>query len=275
MAHSTYTWKAPDGTEMFGQDWTTDNAKAAVVIVHGMGEHSGRYAHVAKAMNDEGYSCYSFDHRGHGKTAGKKGHTPSFDALLDSVEDVLKRAKGENPGKPVFIYGHSMGGNVTTNFAIRRNPKVNGIVVSSPWLRLAFDPPAIQVAAGKLVNRIFPGFTQSSNLDVNSISRDAEEVKKYEADPMVHDKISTSFFLGVHDAGLWAIENAGKLSVPAYVFHGSADKLTSHDASKEFADKAAGDVTWKSWDGLYHECHNEPEKDQVIQSIIDWMDSKL
>jgi len=275
MAHKTYTWKASDGTEMFGQDWTIDNANAAVVIVHGMGEHSGRYAHVAEAMNTAGYSCYGFDHRGHGKTAGKKGHTPSYDVLLDTVDDVLKRAVTENPNKPVFIYGHSMGGNVTLNFALRRSPKVTGVIGSSPWLKLAFDPPAIQVAAGKLVNKIFPGFTQSSNLDVNSISRDAEEVKKYSADSMVHDKISTSFFLGVHDAGLWAIENAGKLSVPAYVFHGSGDKLTSHDGSKEFAGKAAGDVTWKSWDGLYHECHNEPEKAQVIQAMIDWMDSKL
>ena len=239
-------------------------------MVHGMGEHCLRYEHVAKAFNKAEYSVYSFDHRGHGRTEGKRGHTPSYDHLLDTVEDALKRASMENADKPIFLYGHSMGGNVVLNMALRRKPEIKGVIASSPWLKLAFEPPKLQVMLAKVVKGVLPGLTQPSKLDVNSISRDKEEVKKYSEDPMVHDRISTIFFLSAHEAGLYALEHAKEFGYPLYIFHGTEDKLTSHDASKQFAE-ARPASNWKSWVGLYHECHNEPEKEEVLDSMIEWV----
>ena len=270
MSAAPYKWKSSDGKEIYGHNWKVENPWAVIVLVHGMGEHCHRYEHVAKAFNEAGYSVYSFDHRGHGRTEGKKGHTPSYDHLLNVVDDVLKLAKKDNGDKPVFLYGHSMGGNVVVNMALRRKPEIKGVIASSPWLKLAFEPPALQVMLAKVVKGLLPGLTQPSKLDVNSISRDKEEVKKYSNDPLVHDRISTIFFLSVHEAGLYALDHAKEFEYPLYIFHGSDDKLTSHDASKEFAG-AVPNSTWKSWEGLYHECHNEPEQDEVIKEMIEWV----
>jgi alpha-beta hydrolase superfamily lysophospholipase len=270
MSAESYKWKSSDGKEIYGHNWKAENPWAVILLVHGMGEHCHRYEHVAKAFNEAGYSVYSFDHRGHGRTAGKKGHTPSYGHLLDVVDDVLKLAKKENGDTPVFLYGHSMGGNVALNMALRRKPGIKGVIASSPWLKLAFEPPVFQVLLAKVVKGLLPGLTQPSKLDVNSISRDKEEVKKYSNDPLVHDRISTIFFLHAHEAGLYALGRATEFGYPLFIFHGSDDKLTSHDASKLFAETAPN-ATWKSWKGLYHECHNEPEKDEVIKTMIDWV----
>jgi len=113
---------------------------------------------------------------------------------------------------------------------------------------------------------------QSSKLDVNAISKDPKEVQRYVNDPLVHDKISTAFFVGVYEAGEWALAHAAELETPLLLYHGTADKLTSHDASKEFASKAVNaEVTFRSLEGFYHESHNEPERVQVFRLMIDWI----
>ncbi len=273
MEHRDLKWQSSDGIDIYGQCWLNDaKSKAVVCIVHGMGEHSGRYTHVAKYFVDAGYSVIAYDQRGHGKSDGKRGHTPSYDLLLDGVTDLLKQAEKIAPGVPKFIYGHSMGGNVVLNYALRRKPEVAGIIASSPYLKLAFDPPAIKVAAGRLVNNILPGFTQSTELDATAISRDKKVVDAYLNDPLVHDKISARFFVEVHSAGLWAIEHASEMKLPLLLFHGTEDKLTSPEGSKEFADKVKENCTFRLWDGFYHETHNEPEKEEVLKYIVTWLD---
>lgn len=274
MKHSEYTWKV-GGQELFGQSWLVENPKAVVGIVHGMGEHAARYNYMIDALTSAGISVIGYDQPGHGKTPGKKGHVASYDVLLDCVDNVIGKMDELAPNAPKFLFGHSMGGNVLINHLLRRKPKVNGAIVSGPWLKLAFDPPAIQVKLAKLVSGILPGLVQSSKLDVNAISSDPKEVQRYSNDPLVHDKISTAFFIGVHDAGLWALGNADKLETPLLLYHGTADQLTSHDASKEFAGKAKGDVTFKSWEGFYHESHNEPKRDELFELIKGWINSHL
>lgn len=286
MNHREFNFNSGDGTSLFGQAWETENPKAIVCLVHGMGEHCSRYAHVAKFFNENGFSVISYDQRGHGRSGGKKGHTPSYDILLDDISLLLKQAGSFYPGKPKFLYGHSMGGNLVLNYAIRKKPDVSGVISSSPWLKLAFDPPAIQVSLARMINGIFPGFTQSSKLDASAISRDAQEVKAYQNDKLVHDKISSNMFLSIHESGLWALEHAAEFSLPLLLFHGTADRLTSYKASAEFAGKiknltpalSMGEgerVTFKLWEGFFHETHNEPEKGQVFKLILDWMNGKL
>ncbi len=273
MKHTENFWDSKTGQKVYGQSWLVDNPKAVVGIVHGMGEHSGRYNYVVDALTAAGISVVSYDQMGHGKTEGKKGHVANYDMLLGCVGELSSKMMELVPAKPTFLLGHSMGGNVLLNYLLRRNPKINGAIVSAPWLKLAFDPPAIQVKLAKVVSGILPGLVQSSKLDVNTISRDKAEVKRYVDDPLVHDKISTAFFVGVHEAGEWALDHAGDLKVPVLLYHGTGDKLTSHDASKAFAEKAGSNVTFNSLDGYYHESHNEAPEDRekVLKMIVDWI----
>jgi len=271
MSHSITEWKTTNGLTLFAQSWTVDAPKAVLGIIHGMGEHSNRYGHMAKAMNAAGISVVAFDHRGHGKSGGKRGHMTSIDQLLDGVDQLLTEMGRVAPGAAQFLYGHSMGGNVLLNHAMRRKPKINGIIASGAYLRLAFEPPVVQVALAKLVKGILPALGQPTNLDATAISRDKAVVDAYLNDPLVHGRITPGFFVEIDAAAKYAMDHAADLKLPLLIYHGSADRLTSHDASKEFATKAKGDVTWRSWEGLFHECHNEPEQAEVFKLISDWI----
>jgi alpha-beta hydrolase superfamily lysophospholipase len=266
MKHIEFSWVTSQGSKVYAQKWLPDgDVKASVNLVHGMGEHSSRYIHVAEFLTKKGYAVYAFDQLGHGRTIGKKGHTPSYDALLDNIDVLLNKSKEEYPQLPQVLYGHSMGGNLVLNYGLRRKPKIKGVIATSPWLKLAFEPPAIQLTIGKVVRNLLPAFVQSTKLNIKHISRDLQEVKKYEQDVLNHDKISTTFFFGVYEAGLWALEHAAEWSLPLFLSHGTGDQITSYKASEEFANKAKDKVTIKLWPELYHETNNEIEKQQVIQ----------
>ena len=277
MKHSEYTWKSKTGLTVYGQSWLVDEPKAVVGLVHGMGEHSGRYNYMVDALTAANISVVSYDQIGHGKTEGKRGHVPNYDMLLGCSGELMSKVVELVPAKPVFLFGHSMGGNVVLNYLLQRKPKISGAIVSAPWLKLAFDPPALQVKLGRFVSGILPGLVQSTKLDVTAISRDPKEVKRYQDDSLVHDKISTAFFTGVYDSGVWALEHASELQTPVLLYHGTGDQLTSHNASKEFAEKAGSNVTFKSLDGYYHESHNESPEDRekVFKMIIDWINGRL
>src|SRR4051812_3340793 len=186
MKNTILKWKSNDGLEIFGQKWEPENGTVMKVIclVHGFGEHSSRYEHVAKFFTDNQYGVITYDHRGHGRSGGKKGHFPSYDEFMNDVENLLKQADQHFPNVPKILYGHSMGGNVVANFAIRRNPVVAGVVISSPFFKPAFVPPAIKIALGKLMRNLIPSFSLPSGLDPSGISRDKEVVKKYTSDPL-------------------------------------------------------------------------------------------
>jgi len=271
MVHTEYTWKSKSGITVFGQSWLVENPKAVVGIIHGMGEHASRYNYLIDFLTSSGISVVAYDQIGHGRTGGKRGHVANYDMLLSCVGELSSKMVEIVPAKPIFLFGHSMGGNVLLNYLIKRNPKISGAIVSAPWLKLAFDPPAIQVKLAKFVSGILPGLVQSSNLDVKAISKDPKEVQRYVDDKLVHDKISTGFFVGVHNQGLWALEQAAELKTPLLIYHGTADKLTSHDASKAFSEKAKGDITFKSLEGYYHESHNEPEREELFKLILSWI----
>lgn len=269
-------WKTRDGIDIFAQGWEPDQTpKAVVCLVHGHGEHIGRYANVGAAFTKAGYALIGFDQRGHGKSGGARGHTPSYDALMNDVADLLAQAQKRYAGLPQFLYGHSMGGNEVLNYALRRKPNVLGVIATGPWLRLAFQPPAIQVTLGRLMNNIAPGFTQQSKLETAALSHDPNLVEAYNNDPWVHDKISARMFVEIYNSGEWALEHAAEFSLPLLLMHGGADRLTSADASRAFAKKGNTNVTLHIWEGWYHEIHNELEQAEVFKMEIIWMDARL
>lgn len=249
----------------------TDSLKGAVIILHGMGEHFGRYIHVCQFLNKQGYATIGVDHRGHGKSEGKRGHTPSYEQLMNDIDSLFKKAHELFDGLPMFLYGHSMGGNLAANYTIRRQPNLKGLILTDPYFKLAFDPPAWKVKLGKISAGIIPTLTQPTGLEVGALSRDESVVQAYVNDPLVHDKITSSFFVNVQMAGPYAIENANRIKVKTLAMHGSADRLTSIEGTKQFANNNPEMVTLKIWDGFYHEIHNEPEKQQVFEYLNTWM----
>ena len=270
-----WRFKSKDKLELFAHAFPSeDPPKAIICMIHGHGEHIERYEHLAHALNDAGYAMIGFDHRGHGQSAGVRGYIPSYETLLDDIEAFIAESNAYYPNTPHFFYGHSMGGNLVLNYALRRKPACKGIISTSPWLKLAFEPPAIQVFLGKMMNKIYPAFIQTSGLETTALSRDPEIVRAYEEDPLVHDKLSASLFVGMYESGLWALEHANEFPLPLFLVHGSADKITSAEASREFAEKAGEKVTLKIWDGFYHETHNEPEKEDVFKELIAWLDKQ-
>ena len=274
MAETTKNLTAKDGIELFIRENIPPQYKAMICIVHGFGEHSGRYAHVADFFNKNGYAVLAMDNRGHGKSGGKRGHTPSFDTYLDDIDMFLNYAKTKNESVPLFLYGHSMGGNLTLNYVIQRQPKIlRGLIATSPWIRLAFEPKPILITMGKLMRSIFPTFTQDSGLDVNGISRDKAVVDAYINDPLVHSKITASAGMGMTDSAAFLNTYKGQMSIPTLIVHGTNDKLISQAASEEFANRVTN-IDYKKWVG-YHETHNEPEKMDVLQDILQWVNAKI
>ncbi len=269
-------WKTRDGLDIYARGWEPDGAaKAVVCLVHGLGEHVNRYANVGAAFTKSGYALFGFDQRGHGKSGGARGHTPSYDALMDDIDDLLAQAEQRYPKLPRFLYGHSMGGGEVLNYVLRRKPSLAGVIATGPFLRLAFAPPAFKVTLGRFMNNIAPGFTQASGLETAAISRDQKVVDAYIKDPLVHDKISARQFVAVYDAGLWALEHASEFPLPLLIMHGGADRLTSAQATREFAQKGNKNITLHIWDDWYHEIHNETEQAEVFKMMTIWMDARL
>ncbi len=271
MPAFTEELKTSDGLRLHGQGWTPDQPRAAICLVHGHGEHLGRYAHLAAAFNAAGFALMGFDLRGHGRSEGPRGHTPSYEHLMADLDAMLEKTASRFAGLPLFLYGHSMGGNLVLNYGLRRQPRLAGIIATGPWLRLAFEPPPLQVFLARAMDRLYPTFTQASKLETAALSRDPAIVQAYEQDHLVHDRVSARLFAAMYQAGLWALENAHRWQLPLLLMHGEADRLTSPQASAAFARRAGPAVHFKLWPGWYHEIHNEPERETYQSFVIGWI----
>ena len=267
---------ASDGKRLSGVYWECSNPKVVACIVHGLGEHSGRYQHVAEFFSNNNIAVFSFDLRGHGLSEGKRGHTPSHEQLLDDVEELLKTARAEFNDLPILLFGHSFGGNIVSNYILKRNTnELKGAILSSPWLETEIQPSEIEFKLARFLYKVFPSLTQNNRIDTSWLTKDPDENKKYEDDPLVHGSLSIKLGLDSFDAGKWAIENADQLKIPTLLYHGTDDKITSLSASKRFAEKAGSLVSYKEWEGVRHEPHNDLEKEEILAFVHSWVDNKL
>ena len=273
-------WDGKNGIKFYIRGWepTNKRPKAVLALIHGLGEHTGRYVHVGKTMTDVGYALVGFDLRGHGKSGGARGHFPSLDVVMQDMRQFFKYLVQRYPDVPHFLYGHSLGGLLSLSYALQYNTGLNGVMVTGAALRSPLQEQKGKIAMVNVLGSILPTITVSSGLDATTISRDADVVKKYVNDPLVHDKTS----LGLGKSATKAIEfcfaHAREFKPPLLIMHGAADKLTFPSGSEDFAKLVSEnnkDVTLKLWDGLYHEVHNEPEKDEVFTVMIEWLDKHL
>jgi acylglycerol lipase len=263
-----------DHLKLHLKNWSSPQAQAALLIVHGMGEHSARYQHVAEYFVQADYQVWAYDQRGHGMSEGQRGHVPHADQLHKDLESVIDYVRAHSPNLPLVLYGHSMGGNVALSYALKRPFPGVALVLTGPWIQLAFAPPAWKISAAKWLNALSPSLSLANELDTNMLSRDTAVVAAYNSDPLVHDRISARMGYSLMQTANWLNTWEGTVPVPTLIMHGSEDGLTSFAASKAFAARVKGNISFKDWPGLYHEIHNEPEKQAVLDHVFHWLATK-
>ncbi len=247
-----------------------ENTRANIVFVHGLGEHIDRYISWAELFRNTGIGFTGVDLPGHGSSDGRRGHIRSY-SLIDEMTDLLISHTGSAfAGVPVFLYGHSLGGNIVLDYLLRKSPPVAGAVVTSPWLVLGVQPDKFKLSVASAVKYILPGLTQPSGLNPEHLSRDRDVVDSYVSDSLVHDRISVSLFHNAARAADNSLSGSSSLKVPLLLMHGSDDQITSPEGSRKFA--SGNDLTEiKIWDGGYHELHNEPFREEVFSYITGWI----
>jgi alpha-beta hydrolase superfamily lysophospholipase len=261
---------AADGKNLYTKSWTPEKPLALVCLVHGLGEHVGRYEHVAQQLNRSGIAVYGIDLRGHGHSPGKKGHASCQD-LWDDVESLMKHARLSHLDVPLFLYGHSWGGNIVSNFLLRRNSgEIRGAILSSPWLKLSFEPARMKLLMAQWLSGIYPSLTQANDLQPEHLSRDPRVGEAYIRDPLVHQKISAGLFSEAVLNGQYALEHASQLSKPLLIMHGTDDQITSAKASEEFSE-IAPNARLQLWPDMRHETHNEYGKEEVVEFVCRWI----
>ncbi|MGY1696991.1 MULTISPECIES: alpha/beta hydrolase [unclassified Geodermatophilus] len=261
-------------TGQYWQGWAVPDPVGVVVLVHGAHEHGGRYAHVAERLGAAGYASYAPDHPGHGRSPGRRGDIRSLAAAVEGVAQTARAAADRHPGVPLFVYGHSLGGLVALQYLTGTpHERVAGAVVSAPALDTSTATPA-QRALAPVLARVAPGLGVLT-LDAETVSRDPEVVAAYRADPLNHTgkmvaRTGTEIMLGA--AGMPA--RLRDLRLPLLVLHGGDDRLMPPSASDVVRQHAGSpDLTVRLYDGLYHEPHNEPEKDRVLDDVVAWLDA--
>ena len=275
MQQTEGTFRAFDGETIFHRSWAPDgDARADVLLVHGLGEHSGRYAHVAQALVDAGYAVHALDHRGHGRSTGRRTYVKRYDELLRDLHQLRGRVAA--PGRPLVVLGHSMGGNVAMGYVLDHPDGIAALVLSGPALRIGDDFSPVQLTLLTALAKVAP-VLRPQGLSADAISRDPDVVRAYRADPLVHTgKIS----VGLGAALLGAMRSFpgryAELRLPILIMHGTDDRLADVRGSRELEAAATGaDVTAHYYEGLYHEVFNEPEQERVLADLTSWLDAHV
>lgn len=261
--------KSFDGRELYMVKNPIENQKAVVVFVHGLGEHLGRYEYLTKKFNEDGFSIYRFDHRGHGHSAGARAFYEDYNELIDDVNFVVELAKKENPQSPIYVLGHSMGGYAVSCYGVKYPERVDGIIMSGGLTR---DKAGLISSLQKDLNPIM----YLPNTLGSVVSRDPEIVKAYGEDPLVLKEISVGLYYALAKGLNWLKENTPAFKYPVLVLHGGDDRIVSCEDSIEFYDViTSADKKLKVYDVLFHEILNDPEKDEVISDILSWINARV
>lgn len=276
VIHDDYRWITKDRKELFAQCWHAgERMRAGILLVHGLGEHSSRYDEWSRNFARKGYSVLSFDLRGHGKTTGKPADTYNYSTIRNDISLLITKGRELFRNKPIFLYGHSLGGNLAAHYSIIRPATFDGLILTSPWLELSTPPPIHKFIMANILSQIAPWVKSPNGLRPEDISREIWEVHKYKKDPLIHDKISAGLFMKAYKNGLLIKRSIYKINVPLLIIHGSGDNITSFKASKEFVLNSGKKTTFVAIEGGYHELHNDNEKETVFNTILNWLNKEL
>ncbi len=246
--------------------------KFTLAVVHGLGEHIGRYQWFSEQILTEGGSYAGLDLRGHGLSEGPSGHTPDYSQLLDDLDRFMQRAR--TPGRPLFLFGHSLGGGLVLRYALEQRGNLDGVIAASPLLKLAFSPPAWKLSLARRLARLKPDFSLDRGVKVETLSRDKQVRMAYKMDPLNHERVSAAMTMGFLENGEWCLQHAGALNTPCLLMHGQHDQVTDWRASEAFSESCSR-AQMHLYADCYHELVNEPEREQVVADLMHWIDLQL
>lgn len=276
MHHTEGTFRGHGGLELYYQCWRPEGAPRAVIaLVHGFGEHSGRYMNVVNHLVPRGYAIWSFDHRGHGRSPGRRGFIRSWDEFREDVRLFLEMVRQQERGLPLFLMGHSMGGLIVLEYALHYPEGLQGVIASGPALaQVGISPVLLKIA--QWLSRIWPAFAMDTGLDATAISRDPAVVAAYQADPLVHSKGTARLGTEMARAMAWTHEHAHQWRLPLLILQGGADRLVPPEGSRRFYERVPiADKEYREYEGGYHEPHNDIHRDQVLQDLERWLEAHL
>jgi len=257
------------------EKYIVDNAKAIVLIIHGSGEHFGRYKHVVKWLNENGISVIGGDLPGLGKAPGIRGHIDSFDDYLYKVDEWFNAMKADFPNTPKFIFGHSLGGLIVIRYLekMANKKELTGAILSSPAVSIGIDVPGWQLTTANFLRRLWPTFRLKSGITASQVSRDPLVVKQYASDPLVYSKVSINWFFEFQDAIASAWKEQEKLKdIDLLYLQAGADLLVNPEQASKFAEQVHSEqLTFHLIPELYHEIFNEPEKETYLKLMTNWI----
>lgn len=278
MRHTEMRFHGCADSELYAQAWLPEQDPAVVIVVsHGLAEHGGRYTGLAEHMVARGRGVYAMDHRGHGRSSGRRADIDRFAYLASDLATFVGRAQRQHPDATVFLLGHSMGGAIALATALSNPGSLRGLVLSAPALAAGEEVPALKALVLRLLSRLAPGMG-ALTLPANAISRDPAVVRAYESDPLVfRGAIPARTLVELLDAMAGFPAAAPALRLPVLVQHGTADRLVPLAATRPVYQRL-GDPqrrTVRLYEGLFHEAYNEPERERVMADLDAWIASQL
>lgn len=277
MRHQTDTFLGGGGVTLYTQRWLPEGRerpRAAVIIVHGYAEHSGRYTGLAAFLVSHGYGVYALDHRGHGKSEGERANIRVFREYVADLVRFTERVREIHPRPPRFLLGHSMGGAVALQTVLEQPERVDGLILSGAYLQNASPtPPLLERLVGP-VSRMAPGLPVQS-LDTGALSRDKEVVRAYERDPLVyHGKVKARMGAELLNAGGYLLARVDSIRTPVLIMHGGDDRLAHPNGSRElFEQIGSRDKTLHIYEGFYHEIFNDVGREEPLEDLLEWLEA--
>ncbi len=258
---------------LYYQIWHPEQAATAdVILVHGLGEHIGRYDHVAKALNQAGYAFWAFDNLGHGRSDGQRGHIENWSDYTENIRLFLAMVREQTPDRPLFIYGHSLGALMVLSYLLNQPERLCGLVVSGPPIQpVGVEKPWL-AAFARAFSQLLPRLSLNLGLGGESLSRDSKVVRRALADPLMHSVATLRWGTETMAAIATVRSNVSQLVYPTLIIHGAADAISDVQGSHElFEALSQKDKTLLVYPDNYHELHNDLDREQVLQDIITWL----
>lgn len=276
MRHTENIQEIRIGKKVFFQTWLPDNKMSAMILlIHGLGEHSGRYGtHFSDYYIGKNIGISTFDLPGHGKSYGKKGHIDDPVFLLEMIDNELTKIKGQFPGVPIFLYGHSFGGEIALWYILAKNPQIEGIILTAPLIGPKDPVPPMKMLLAKTMEKLMPSFSLKNGLRPEDLSRNDQIVNNYISDPFVHPVVSAKTGMLIINRGYWILENAIYNTSKILLMVGEKENIVNPQAIYQFQ-MTAPKVTYKVWPGAFHELHNEPEKNEIYDFTFEWIRNHL
>lgn len=264
---------------LHGRLWCVeDDARGAVIIVHGLGDHGGRYRDLAAALTDHRWNVFAFDLMGHGMSPGSRGRIDRYDAVLTDIAHACQTVGRRQPGADQVILGHSMGGNLALNYVLRRNQfdpvrsNLAGLVLCGPMLLPPSPPPRPHIFAAWLTGRLLPRMRIAKSVDPERLTQDPERAEAIRRDPMTHSQISIYLATQLLSQGRWALDHARSVDVPTLIMHGEDDELIDQSACENVAIRIGDRATLVRWPRMRHDLFHETGRTEITQRLVSWLD---